>query len=217
MNTLFISAIDPPPPGFLSVQPSRKLLLTSIFALVTATPDDTLRLIEDRLDQIKGILVTPAADGGLETLGPSFWVLRVPTEAWAQLPHLVTPLVTTLAALTDLQDRQGDLQRNLSRRDRDLERLQQDYQRATSALLDKVRHLSEAESSIRHLNHVLEARVTERTVALETVNAELRIAKEQAEAANEAKSLFLAMMSHEIRTPMNGVIGMLDLLKETVL
>ena len=47
--------------------------------------------------------------------------------------------------------------------------------------------------------------------------AELRLAKDTAEAASRAKGEFLANMSHEIRTPMNGILGMNSLLLDTPL
>ncbi len=49
------------------------------------------------------------------------------------------------------------------------------------------------------------------------MNKELSAAQAASDAANQAKSGFLAAMSHEIRTPMNGVVGMVDLLMQTSL
>ena len=53
--------------------------------------------------------------------------------------------------------------------------------------------------------------VEERTTRLETALAEAQRQREQAERANESKSVFLAHMSHEIRTPLNGVLGLNEL------
>ncbi len=113
-----------------------------------------------------------------------------------------------------------------------------EVRRLAAALRKAFQAERQAATALRAANLRLEDRVAERTAELESANATLRDSQERleaqaadlatlaeerdraraaAEAANEAKSLFLASMSHEIRTPMNGVMGMAELLLDSPL
>jgi len=65
--------------------------------------------------------------------------------------------------------------------------------------------LALSQKQVREQQELLEKRIKDRTEQLEE-------AMRNAQAANQAKSEFLANISHELRTPMNGVIGMLDII-----
>lgn len=94
--------------------------------------------------------------------------------------------------------------------------------RALEQFRENARERRRLEDALLLHQQVLEEQVTVRTAELKQSNtllerevAEHAVARQQAEAANNAKAIFMATLSHELRTPLSGVSGTVQLLRDT--
>jgi len=94
-----------------------------------------------------------------------------------------------------------------------LQALNEELQAQTEEIQSVNEELHTQSEELQALNEELQSQSEE---LQDQKNQEFQ-ARQDADKANQAKSIFLATMSHEIRTPMNGVIGMASLLSETKL
>lgn len=125
-------------------------------------------------------------------------VLATAVLARTQVSRVVKPLRSLADEFLDI-GRRSDLNRRLCKVRND------EVGVLVDAFNEMFGHIDDRDKQLRDHRDTLEQTVEMRT-------SELRQAKNEADAANQAKSAFLATMSHEIRTPMNGMLVMAELL-----
>lgn len=170
---------------------SRTLDYVGVAFLITMVAMLLALLLTRRLGRIVTAPIFAIAEVAREVVTTRDYSRRAPRTSTDEAGELVDSFN---AMLTEIEQRTGELETS------------------NRAIAREAEERARAQQEVMRLNEQLEERVHERTLQLETANAELETAMEEAKEANQAKSAFLSAMSHELRTPLNAILGFAQIL-----
>ncbi|MBZ2207887.1 ATP-binding protein [Massilia soli] len=175
---------------------ARALDYVGVGLLVTLVAMLLAFLLTRRLGRIVTAPIFAIAEVAREVVSTRDYSRRAPRTSTDEAGELVDSFN---AMLTEIEQRTGELETS------------------NRAIAREAEERARAQQEVMRLNGQLEVRVHERTLQLETANAELELAMEEAKEANQAKSAFLSAMSHELRTPLNAILGFAQILTSDAL
>lgn len=157
-DSRFISAVDPPPPGFRLIALEKRALMGRPVVVFAETVASLLPLVFGFTERVQGVIVTPDEAISQHKLGPLLWHVTAPPEQLPACQPLFEMLLEAVEMAVSLREKDIEVACALERARYDLDTVRTDYQRVTSRLqtqlhelLDAQRELADSESRLRRI------------------------------------------------------------------
>lgn len=201
-------------PGFISIKPTKRLLLSNHIALLVDTLAQAKALLPDFCQRVRGLIITVGEEISCEDIGPDLWHMTFTTEISPHLQHFARCSLEIMVKRN--ADRENDAIKlaEMAYNDHFLMVARQGYSKAMARLQEMIEEVKDEnhqrQKAIKQLNHEIEQR---KQAQKEQLRLEGRLAQAQ---KMEAIGLMAGGVAHDLNNVLAGIVGYPDLLLLTL-